>query len=163
MGVSNIRCGDDRFYNNIFIAMDTKQLDRESVVSGYGLEAYNRLDNIHPVFAQHNVYYNGAKPFSDEADFILHDAHNPGVKVTAEGNTIYLEITLKQSDALTSAALITTDLLGKTVVAGQCFENPDGSALSVDRDYFGKKRNQNSPSAGPFENRGSGTLQIKVW
>jgi hypothetical protein len=33
----------------------------------------------------------------------------------------------------------------------------------VDTDYFGKPRNQSKPTAGPFENPGTGDLKLKVW
>ncbi len=40
---------------------------------------------------------------------------------------------------------------------------PDGTPLKIDTDYFGKKRNETNPSAGPFENPGEGKLKLKVW
>ena len=43
------------------------------------------------------------------------------------------------------------------------YENPDGTPLKIDTDYFGKKRSQTNPSAGPFENPGEGKLTLKVW
>jgi alpha-N-arabinofuranosidase len=43
------------------------------------------------------------------------------------------------------------------------YENPDGTSLKIDIDYFGKKRNEANPSAGPFENPGEGKLTLKVW
>jgi alpha-N-arabinofuranosidase len=43
------------------------------------------------------------------------------------------------------------------------YENPDGTPLKIDTDYFGKKRNEASPSAGPFEKPGEGRLKLKVW
>ena len=59
--------------------------------------------------------------------------------------------------------LVTTDLLGKAVIPGLPYENPDGSPLEIDTDYFGKKRNMSNPSSGPFEQPGEGDLRIKVW
>jgi alpha-N-arabinofuranosidase len=59
--------------------------------------------------------------------------------------------------------LITTKLLGKAMISGQAFENPDGSPLTIDTDYFGKKRNKANPSAGPFEDPGDGRGKLNVW
>ncbi|MHC4665905.1 MAG: hypothetical protein ACYS9T_08115, partial [Planctomycetota bacterium] len=59
--------------------------------------------------------------------------------------------------------LVTTKLLGKAMIPGQAFENPDGSPLTIDTDYFSRKRNKANPSAGPFENTGDGKLKLKVW
>jgi hypothetical protein len=42
------------------------------------------------------------------------------------------------------------------------FLKPDGSPLKVDTDYFGKKRNDASPTVGPFENPGAGPLTLKI-
>jgi hypothetical protein len=74
-----------------------------------------------------------------------------------------LELGLDQSLTAFKTSLITTDILGKTVMAGEYFENPDGSSLMIDTDYFGVKRERSSPTIGPFENPGSGKLRLKVW
>lgn len=60
--------------------------------------------------------------------------------------------------------LITTRLLGKAIIPDQAYENPDGSPLTIDTDYFGNKRNSKKPSAGPFENAVAGKqVKFKVW
>ena len=48
-------------------------------------------------------------------------------------------------------------------MAKETFENPDGTALKIDTDYFGNKRSESNPSAGPFENPGKGMIKLKVW
>lgn len=60
-------------------------------------------------------------------------------------------------------ALVTTALLRKGVAAGYAFENPDGSPLKIDTDYFGKRRDEANPSAGPFEKPMVGPATYKVW
>jgi alpha-N-arabinofuranosidase len=55
-----------------------------------------------------------------------------------------------------------TALLGNTQVSKADFENPDGTPLKVDTDYFGKKRSGTNPKPGPFENPGTGPFSIKV-
>jgi hypothetical protein len=59
--------------------------------------------------------------------------------------------------------LITTQLLGKALVPNAGFENPDGSSLTIDNDYSGRKRDKQNPTAGPFENPGLGKISAKVW
>ena len=54
-------------------------------------------------------------------------------------------------------------LVGKAKIPGLAYENPDGSPLKVDTDYFGKRRPKASPTPGPFENPGEGDLRLKVW
>ena len=40
---------------------------------------------------------------------------------------------------------------------------PDGSALTIDTDFFGKKRNAMKPYAGPFENPVQPGERLKLW
>ncbi|MCP4123128.1 MAG: hypothetical protein GY751_15350 [Bacteroidetes bacterium] len=75
----------------------------------------------------------------------------------------YLDISLPKSIANQTNQLVTTKLLGKVLLSGFGFENPDGSPLTIGSDYFGKKRDQQNPTAGPFETSGNGRLHLKVW
>ncbi|MHC4193751.1 MAG: hypothetical protein ACYSP9_06210, partial [Planctomycetota bacterium] len=54
-------------------------------------------------------------------------------------------------------------LLGKAAIPNLSYVNPDTTPLKVDTDYFARKRNEQNPSAGPFENPGEGQLSLKVW
>jgi len=53
--------------------------------------------------------------------------------------------------------------LGKAKIPGLAYENPDGTPLKVDSDYFGKPRSTANPTPGPFEEPGQGDLRLKVW
>ena len=59
--------------------------------------------------------------------------------------------------------LITTELLGKTVISDAKFEYPDGSPVSIDTDYFGNPRDKSNPTPGPFEGLKEGKQLIKIW
>jgi hypothetical protein len=59
--------------------------------------------------------------------------------------------------------LVTASLLGRAKVPNLAYENPDGSPLKIDTDYFGEKRNTEVPSPGPFENPGKVRFKLKVW
>ena len=76
-----------------------------------------------------------------------------------------MSLHLAMGPALASAktALVTTEMLGQAKIPGLPYENPDGSPLKVDTDYFGKPRSGESPAAGPFENPGAGPVVVKVW
>jgi alpha-N-arabinofuranosidase len=132
VGLKNILGGDDRFYNNIFVAGDTEIPANKATQQGYGLRVYNKAKL--PMQVDGNVYYKGAKPYIKDQSYKALD------------NT-----------------LVTTNLLGKAMIPGQAYENPDGTPLKIDTDYFGKKRSEANPSAGPFENPGEGKLTLKVW
>jgi len=43
------------------------------------------------------------------------------------------------------------------------YERADGSAIRIDTDFFGKKRDVSNPTPGPFERPGIGPLRLKVW
>ncbi len=59
--------------------------------------------------------------------------------------------------------LVTTDLLGKAAIPNPPYEQPDGTPIRIDTDYFGKSRNEANPTPGPFENPGQGDIRLKVW
>jgi alpha-N-arabinofuranosidase len=146
-GLQNIRGGDDRFYNNIF-ATD-------------GLDAYDKA--ALPMYIEGNVYYNGAKPFAKETNHVEKPDFDPEIKIVEEGDSTFLLIALDDSLRVLDNPLITTPLLGRAKIPNAAYENPDGTTLKIDTDYFGKKRSEENPSAGPFENPGEGKLSLKVW
>ena len=89
---------------------------------------------------------------------------DPGIKLVEEKDGVYLQITLDKAWAEKQPRqLVTTELLGKAKVPDLPYEQPDGSPLRIDTDYFGKKRSEKNPTPGPFENPGQGKLVLKVW
>ena len=147
-GLRNILGGDDRFYNNL-------------VIQPGGLDGYDKATL--PVQIEGNVYYNGAKPYLKETNCLEKAEFNPEVKVVEEGDSVFLHITLDDSFHALDNPLVTTALLGRAKMANAAYENPDGTPLKINTDYFGKKRSEANPSAGPFENPGEGKLTLKVW
>lgn len=49
------------------------------------------------------------------------------------------------------------------MVSGLGYENPDGSPIKIDTDYFGARRSKINPSSGPFEAPAAGMLKLKAW
>jgi hypothetical protein len=47
-------------------------------------------------------------------------------------------------------------------VSGARYEQPDGSPIRVDRDFFGQPRNEQNPMPGPFE-LPPGKVLLKIW
>jgi len=147
-GLRNIQGGDDRFYNNL-------------VIQPGGLDGYDKATL--PVQMEGNVYYNGAKPYLKETNCLEKAEFNPEVKIVEEGDSVFLHITLDDSFHALDNPLVTTALLGRAKMANAAYGNPDGTPLKIDTDYFGEKRSEANPSAGPFENPGEGKLTLKVW
>jgi alpha-N-arabinofuranosidase len=147
-GLRNIPGGDDRFYSNLIIAPG-------------GLDTYDKA--AMPVKMEGNVYYKGARPNDKETKRIEKKDFDPELKVVEEDEGVFLQITLDKSLQSLSNSIVTTELLGRAKIPDAAYENPDGTPLKVDTDYYGKKRSETNPSAGPFENPGAGKLRLKVW
>ena len=167
-GLVNIKGGDNRFYNNIFVgagesSMDAGQTagDDPQRASGYGLWVYDKREL--PLQTGGNVYYSGAHPYAGERNQAERPALNPAVQATMEGDRVILLLTLDDAVGKLKTAPVTTALLGKAEIPGLPYENPDGLPLSVDTDYFGKRRNTSRPAPGPFEKPGRGKIRIQVW
>ncbi len=89
---------------------------------------------------------------------------DPGIKLTQKADGWFLTLTRDPAWSTEQPRkLVTSELLGKAVIPDLPFENPDGSPVKIDTDYFGKKRDSNNPFPGPFENSSAGSLTIKVW
>jgi len=162
-GLVHIKGGDNRFYNNLFIGAGDaatappRKDDPHRRVAGYGLWVYDTRE--FPLQTGGNVYYHGAKPYAQEADAVARSEVDPQAKLVGTD----LHLTLAEAKPAAKTTLVTTELLGKAKIPDLPYENPDGSPLKVDIDYFGKPRNSANPTPGPFERSGQGTLKLKVW
>lgn len=157
--LTTIISGDDRFYNNIFIGKGDKTIADSK--SKYGLEGYNEAKL--PVWMSGNIYFYGAKPSAKDVNFVTDPAFNPEVRLITEGETCYLQMNLGSALYDRKVRMITTEILGKAKIPKAAFDNPDGTPLKIDADYFGAKRSETNPSVGPFENPGKGELKLKLW
>ena len=159
-GLSTIFSGDDRYYNNIFLGNepDTKKNDTRQA---FGLITYNNAKL--PVWISGNIYYNKAVHYKAEINYVENPAFRTDVKTAEEGNNVFLSFSLDDKNADPKTEIISTALLGKAKMAKEAFENPDGTPITLDTDYLGKKRSETNPSPGPFEKPGKGSITIKVW
>jgi hypothetical protein len=168
-GLVDIKGGDDRFYNNILVgkgetptAAAGKTAGKAAPpASGYGLWVYDPRE--FPLQTGGNVYCHGARPYANEVKAIALPGFDPKAKLVEEGPSVYLQLTLEPACQNPNTVLVTTELLGNARIPGLAYENPDGSPLKIDADYFGKRRNPASPTAGPFEQPGEGPLRLQVW
>ncbi len=148
-GMHNNPSGDNRYYNNIFVEPgDLSPCDTSML----------------PVRMDGNVYLKGAKPSRYENQPLLRPEFNPSPLLSEKSDGLYLSIHLENGwNKERTRKMVTTELLGKTAISGCAFENADGTLLKIDHDYFGKLRSPTNPSVGPFENAGSGMLELKIW
>lgn len=149
------KCGDNRYFNNIFVGGVKEERNINS-----GLGAYNKAEL--PMYVDGNVYLNDASPFKNEPNQ-LKLKYNPSIKIEEKKREIHLSMDWNKSITKMKNTTITSELLGKTLVSGLNFENPDGSSFSIEHDFFGEKRNSKNPTAGPFAKPKTGELTLTVW
>ena len=171
-GVHKIDVADMAMYNNIFIGngtpgptqsadnlMEATAPKKGKRIIGYGTWIYDEMPT--PLAAAGNAYFYGAMGTKNE-DAALKEKEDPSIKVIEEGEAVYLEMTIPDLRKKSRGPMVTTALLGKAVVPDLPYLDFDGSPVKLDKDYLGNKRGSH-PTAGPFENPGSGTVKIKVW
>ncbi len=167
-GLSNIEGGDHRFYNNIFFggaapAADPNQPTPAKPQRGVvlGLSVY---DGSHfPVSAAGNVYCGAAQPYAREEGPIVLPESTAVPSVVRDDNGTYLVVRIPPEARQAKTVWVTTELLGKAKLPGTLFENPDGSALKIDHDYFGTPRKTDRPGVGPFASLGDDSGRWKMW
>ncbi len=167
-GLVNVKGGDDRFYNNVFIGNgESASAARRPAgknlewISSFGLWGYDTREL--PLQTGGNVYYNGAEPYGKETNAVVLTASNPRVKLVQENDRFVLELSFGAELKRATTTPVTTERLGTARIPGLRYENADGTPLQIDRDYFGKRRSKTKPSAGPFENPGTGLVKLEVW
>ncbi|HEY3371704.1 MAG TPA: hypothetical protein VGK10_12685, partial [Prolixibacteraceae bacterium] len=104
-----------------------------------------------------------AKPSSKDTEFTNDSTFQPEVKLVKEGENGYLYFSSNQFWSGDKTQMITTQLLGNAKIPKAAFDNPDGTPLKIDADYFGNKRSELHPTAGPFETPALGVNKLKLW
>lgn len=103
-----------------------------------------------PIYTGGNVYFNGAQPCDGEKDFYKDDSHHIELELIEDKDGLFLKTNLYSYMPPSRNATISTEVLGEAFEPEQRFENPDGSDIVFDEDYFGKHRGIH-PVSGPFE------------
>ena len=162
-GLSRTKGGDDRYYNNLFVEPSATIRTNEAPprFAGYGLWVYNTRE--YQLQTGGNAYYNGARPYSREYGSAVITADNPHLELIEDGEDVFIQMTLGNAIQGSKTSLVTTERLGLTKVSGLPYENPEGSPLKIDRDYFDSPRSPSNPGVGPFANSNPGTTRFRVW
>ena len=119
---------------------------------GMGSEPSDRYYIHLPVWTGGNVFFNGAKPWEKESNFTEDVEHTVTVAVKEREDGWYLETNLYDVLRAVQLPVIETETLGMAFEPEQKFENPDGSPILFDEDYFGESR-EDTCIAGPFANK----------
>ncbi len=172
-GVHKIDVADTAMYNNMFIGDGTSGPSRPSAelvkntspnkgkrVIGYGLHLYDDMPT--PLAVAGNIYYHGAKPARNETDSVM-VAENPACMIIEEGVQVFLEITLSPKQSAADTRIVTTERLGKAQVPNLPYLDHDGGPIRIGTDYFGRPRDPENPTPGPFEKPPAGGVRLRVW
>ena len=102
-----------------------------------------------PVWLGGNVYFTGAKPADQETDALVDTEHTVKLELKEENGTWHLDTDLYEYLPKTACAMISTETLGMAFEPEEKFENPDGTPIVFQYDYFGARQEIN-PLPGPF-------------
>jgi len=102
-----------------------------------------------PVYTGGNVFFNGAKPCAKEENYRVDTEHKVYVKLVEKDGTYSLETNLYEFLPEFETGVVSTESLGEAFQPEQKFENPDGTEIIFNEDYYGSHRGIR-PQPGPF-------------
>ena len=115
---------------------------------GMGSKPSDRYYRTLPVWTGGNYYFNGALPCDQEEAYTEDRQHAIELKLTEENGVWKLCTNLKDYIEEGQADMINSETLGMAFEPEQRYENPDGTDIVFNEDYFG--RSQEAVTAGPF-------------
>ena len=135
---------------------------------GQGAVTTDKYYSELPVWAGGNVYLNGARPMSKEKepDAVVIEGGEKVSFAVKEGDEHFelktnLYEVIGSSGAALSCKLMHTDDMKMAFESEQKFENPDGTPITFDEDFLGKKRDVSGVIPGPFaESTGKNLLSF---
>ncbi|MBQ8092499.1 MAG: right-handed parallel beta-helix repeat-containing protein [Clostridia bacterium] len=182
-GFMTILHGDDRFYNNIFIQhwdpKKVKSFSEENYEVGTWVfdednyptyeewigwfemdkpfvnmaeKAKYHFSHL-PIWSRGNAFFAGARPWKHEQNALVDTEHEIRVELVDSEDGPHLETNVYEFLGDFTDNMINSDVLGYAFEPDQRFENPDGTAITFDRDYFGSPRGLR-PIPGPFASAG---------
>jgi hypothetical protein len=183
LGYAFIYSGDDRIYNNIFEYREKNTEVKDTYFSGTkdydghltSIDEYTDTlramglyeDHVkffkvrQPVYIANNAYTNGAEHF-DREEGAYETPESLDLQITEETDGVYMEIKIPAALSEAKGKIHGTDTLGRARLSECIYDAPDGSRITLDEDYFGKRRS-GSASIGPIEGLTAGKNRIKVW
>lgn len=102
-----------------------------------------------PVWIDGNGYFNGAVPYKNEKNSLVDNQNEVYVELVEDEGKYSLKTNIYEFLDDFNNDIITTEFLGKAFEPEQRFENPDGSEITFNEDYFGNHRGLKT-MPGPF-------------
>jgi len=116
-----------------------------------------------PIFSAGNFYCNGAGMPKSEIGSVTCADYDPELSLESDGEKLYLHFTASEEMLKINTSPVTTSLLGAPAVCPFPYENPDGTDITVNVDYFGDQRDGIHPKAGAIEAVRLGENKIRIW
>ena len=113
-----------------------------------------------PVWVEGNAYLGGAKACKNEINGLVNGELPVQVEVELENGRPVLSTNVYELLEGFTGHRIDTQVLGKAFEPEEYFENPDGTPITFDQDYFGDHRGAH-PLPGPFA--GKDALGQPLW
>ncbi len=132
-GVYGFKVGDTRYMNNILCIYEGDE---------YGLSSYEGKTDAWDNIVEDNT-----------------ECHEPKIELEEREDGVYLKLSIDET--LAKGKLVDGERLGIVRLSNYAYENPDGSPILVDKDYFGQERSKDTPLCGPFEEISS--QPIRLW
>jgi len=118
------------------------------------------LEPVHfghlPVWSEGNAYLKGAKPWKKERNALITGSGDEiKVELVEKDGHYYLNTNIFDYIKDFSVRMINTEILGKAFEPEQYYENPDGTPICFNSDYFGNHRGVHvipGPFASPCNN-----------
>ena len=93
-----------------------------------------------PVWIDGNAYFEGAVKWKNEKKAFVDDSGKVRVDVVEKADGWYLDTNIYEVMKDFEVNMIDTETLGKAFEPSQPYENPDGTPITFDVDYFGNHR-----------------------
>ena len=119
----------------------------------HSYERYDSTDRYYdhlPVYTGGNIFFNGARPCDTEKDAVVEEHAVTLILDQEKGETVLRTDLYDYLRKQQESKMVSTEMLGEAFEPEQRFENPDGTDILFDRDFFGTHR-EVFPLAGPFE------------
>ena len=120
----------------------------------------NRYYTHLPVWAEGNVYLGGAKPWKREMNPVVYDDFCPEIEIVETEDGLRLKTNIYEKIRNIRRGVVSTETLGMAFEPEERFENPDGSSIVFNMDYFEERRDINA-LPGPFADENE--LNENIW
>ena len=107
---------------------------------GMGSRPSNRYYDHLPVYCEGNAYFNGAEAWEKETGAMVDRDHIVSITLDLSSDEPVIGTDAEKYLKPSAAGIITTEKMGAAFEPEQRFENPDGTDIALDRDYFGNLR-----------------------